>query len=207
MFLAAEAVRSQLPGRPTWESVCREWLLDPIGAETMTFMPPTKVPLALTPQPDELPWPVTPSHFSHLGHPGGGIFGRPDDIIKVLQLHLDGGVHDGRVILDAELLAEMHCVRHRNAILEANTQNRAPDYEPFGLGWRIKLNQQNDGYGLGNGTPEGAFGHAGIWTVMGVGLPQKQLAIAFVTTHPISTLAELERIRNGITDLINDAYT
>lgn len=31
MFLAAEAVRSRIEGRPSWEEICREWLLDPIG--------------------------------------------------------------------------------------------------------------------------------------------------------------------------------
>jgi CubicO group peptidase (beta-lactamase class C family) len=204
MFLAAEAVRSQVPGRPSWERICRDWLLDPIGAKTMTFQIPVDEPIALTPQPAELPWALTPAHFPHLGHAGGGIFGRLEDIIKVLQLHLNGGTWNGRVILEREQLEEMHRVRHKAEILEAHAQNRTPGYESYGLGWRIKLNQKNDGFGLGNRTLEGTFGHAGIWTVMGVGIPQKQRAIAFISTHPISTLLELERIRNGITDLIND---
>jgi CubicO group peptidase (beta-lactamase class C family) len=206
MFLAAEAVRSQVPGRPSWEMICREWLLDPIGAATMTFHIPTKGPLALTPQPADLTCEVSPSHFPHLGLPGGGIFGRLDDMIKVLQLHLNGGTWNGCVILDREQIAEMHRIQHRAEILEAQAKHLNPNFEPFGLGWKIKLNQQDEGFGLGNRTPEGTFGHAGIWTVMGVGIPERQLAIAFLCTHPIATAPELARIRNGITDLINDVH-
>ena len=203
MFLAAEAVRSQSPGRPTWEMICREWLLDPIGAETMTFEIPSQGPVAVTPQPDDLPWDLNPSTFAHAGHPGGGIFGHLEDMIKVLELHLHGGAWNGRVLLDREEVAEMHRVRHRTEILEAHAENRAPDYEPYAVGLRIKLNQEDDGFGLGNGTLEGAFGHAGIGTVMGVGIPRKQAAIAFISTHP-PALPDVPRIRNRITDLIND---
>ena len=206
MFLAAEAVRSQLPGRPSWETICRDWLLDPIGAETMSFQFPTRGPVAVTPQPDDLPWAPDPSNFAHAGQPGGGIFGRLDDVIKVLQLHLNGGTWNGQVILEREQLAEMHRVRHRTEILEAHAENRTPDYEPYAVGLRIKLNQKDDGFGLGNRTLEGAFGHAGIGTVMGVGIPQKQVAIAFISTNQPATPDEVARIRNGITDLISDVH-
>jgi CubicO group peptidase (beta-lactamase class C family) len=205
MFLAAEAVRSHLPGRPAWETICRNWLLDPIGARTMTFQAPTHGPIALTPQPDVLPWALSSLNFTHMGHPGGGIFGRLEDIIKVIQLHLNGGVWDGQVILGREQVAEMRRVRHRTEILEALAQDRTPDYEPYGVGWRIKLNQQDDGFGLGNRTLEGAFGHAGVGTVMSVGIPQKQLAIAFIITHPVATFEIQTRIRNEVTDRINDS--
>ena len=203
-FLAAEAVRSRVPGRPAWETLCREWLLDPIGAETMTFRIPVQGAVAITPQPDALPRPLNPGAFAHAGHPGGGVFGHLEDMIKILQLHLNGGVWNGRVILDAGNVAEMQRVLHRTAILEAQANLRTPDYEPYGVGWRVKLSQENDGFGLGNGTAEGAFGHAGIGTVMSVAIPQKQLAIAFISTNAPASFITQTRIRNGITDLINE---
>jgi CubicO group peptidase (beta-lactamase class C family) len=205
LFLAAEALRSRLPGRPSWEEICREWLLDPIGASTMTFRIPEKRPLSLTPPPEKLPWEVTPEHFPHLGHPGGGIFGRLDDMIRVLQFHLNGGSWNGRQILNREHVEEMRRVQYRKEILETRAQERTPAFEPYGVGWRIKLNQQNDGFGLGNRTPEGTFGHAGIGTVMSVAIPQKDLAIAFLCTRPVAIPADQERIRNHITDLIYEA--
>lgn len=204
MFLAAEAVRSRIAGRPSWESIAREWLLDPIGATTLSFVIPTTGAVSITPQPKELPKPLTPATVGMAGQPGGGAFGKLDDMIKVLQLHLNGGTWEGKVILERESWAEMHRIPYRQQILQAQAENRKPDHEPFGLGWKLKLNQKGDGFGVGDKTPEGTFGHAGIWTLMGMGFPQKQGALAFISTNP-PTLPNLGRIRNGITDRVYDS--
>jgi CubicO group peptidase (beta-lactamase class C family) len=202
MFLAAEAVRSRIPGRPSWESICREWLFEPLGADSLTFALPTKGPLALTPQPKKLPTTIA-QQKSNLGQPGSGCFGRLSDVIKVLQLHLNGGTWDGKVLINPEAWAEMHRIQYRSEILQAQTRKETAAYEPFGLGWKLKLNQTGDWFGLGNRTAEGAFGHAGIDTVIGVGIPQKNLAIAFATTGS-PPKPHVSRIRNTITDMVAD---
>lgn len=206
LFLAAEAVRSRIAGRPTWESICREWLLDPIGATTLSFKIPESGEISLTPQPKELPRPLNPTTCDMAGHPAGGGFGKLDDVIKVLQLHLNGGTWDGKVIVEPASLGEMHRVQYRKEILQAQAEGRKPDHEPFALGWKLKLNQQGDGFGVGNKTPEGTFGHAGIWTLMGNGFPQKNAAMAFISTNS-PTLPNLSRIRNGITDRVYDSLS
>ena len=59
---------------------------------------------------------------------------------------------------------------------------------------------------MGDKTPEGTFGQAGIWTLMANGFPSKNIAMAFISTNP-PTLENLGRIRNGITDRVYESLT
>ena len=206
VFLAAEAVRSRIEGRPSWEQICREWLLDPIGAKTLSFEIQKSGAVSLTPQPETLPYSLDPTTFDKAGHPGAGAFGKLEDVIKVLQLHLNGGTWKGQVIVEPAALEEMHRVQYRNEILQAQDEGRQAIYEPFAIGWKLKINQQDDGFGVGNATPEGTFGHAGIWTLMANGIPTANIAMAFISTNP-PTLENLGRIRNGITDRLYENAT
>jgi CubicO group peptidase (beta-lactamase class C family) len=194
MFLAAESVRRRA-GTKTWDDICREWIFSPLGADSLTFKVSDSKMIAITPQPEILPGQIS---SICLGHPGAGCFGKIEDVIKILQLHLNHGVWNGIAIIDREHISEMHSVQYENCILEAEKSNLEPKHEPWGLGMLIKRNLKDHGFGLGNLTGETAFGHAGIDTVLAVADPSHQLAVAFISTDSLKT--NTARIRNLITD-------
>lgn len=203
MFLAAEATR-RVMGKATWEEVCRELVLDPIGARSLTFRVPEGVPVALTPQPQALPAPVESVSPWALGHPGAGVFGMIGDVIRVLELHLNGGVWEGKVIIEPDELKEMHRVQWENEMVRAEQAGVDREHAPWGLGWMLRRHWGADhSFGLGTVTSPRTFGHAGISTVMAVGEPERQVALAFITTDapntPGSTVA---RLRNTVADLV-----
>lgn len=202
MFLAAEATR-RVVGKATWEEVCRELVLDPIGAKSLSFRMPTGVPLALTPQPKELPAPVESVSPRHLGHPGAGVFGKIEDVIRVLQLHLNGGVWEGKVIIHPDELKEMHRVQWEEAIVRAEQAGVDRAHAPWGLGWMIRRHWGAEhSFGLGTVTSPRTFGHAGISTVMALGEPERQVALAFIITDAPKPGTSVARLRNTVTDLV-----
>jgi len=205
LFLAAEAVRRVMHGT-SWETICREWLFEPIGAASLTFLVPNTELVALTPQPKALPYPIDSTHFTGLGHPGAGCFGCLEDVTKVLQLHLDGGLWKGKVIINPDEIAEMHRIQYAALITEALNNGSPSAHEPWGLGWLIKHHLSNHWFGLGELTSMETFGHAGIDTVLSVGDPKRNLAIAFITTDaPNPSGDNTHRIRNKVTDLVVEA--
>lgn len=204
MLLAAEAVRRQV-GRRSWQELCREWLFEPIGAQSLTFTPPAEGFIALTPQPKELPCSIVAEKCPLLGHPGAGCFGKIEDVLKILQLHLNQGAWKGKTLIDAGELREMHRIQYEPEIAAAEHEKRAVQHDPWGLGWMIKRKfdeKQGYGYGFGFGhlTSPSAFGHAGIFTVHGVADPASQIALAFIASD--SMTESYGRVRNMVSDLV-----
>jgi CubicO group peptidase (beta-lactamase class C family) len=205
LFVAAEAVR-RVTGNPSWERLCRERLFDPIGAKTLTFaVPPDSAPVALTPQPKELPKTL----FDGLGlggHPAGGCIGTIADALKVLQLHLNGGVWRGRRLLRADALAEMHTVQYARQIAQARASGQTPAHETWGLGPLLRgdgpATGSHDWFGFHNQNSPGIFGHAGIDTVIGVADPASQIGLFFVTTDSPRPPEKTVQVRNGVTDRV-----
>lgn len=200
LFLAAEAVRRTMD-MATWDEICREFLFTPLGAESLTFRIPSDSHIAITPQPKELPSAIDTASFSLLGHPGGGCFGRLEDMIKVLELHLGQGVWNGKQLIRKEELAEMHRIQYEERIAAAIKSGSPRVHEPWGLGWLIRRDLQDHWFGFGQSTCPQTFGHAGIDTVLGIGEPERQIAIAFMTTNSPSGIM-VHRLRNTVTDLI-----
>lgn len=202
MFLAAEAVL-RLTGEKSWESLCRRWLFEPLGTENMSFdVPAIEKPLALTPLPKELPCPVDPAHFWALGAPGGGCFGTVADVLKILHLHLNGGVWEGRRLIEDAAFKEMHTIQNWRQAEQA-TALRQSGIEYWGLGWQMRGISTTGWFGFGSLAGGQSFGHAGIDTVMTVADPARDLAIVFLTTNsPQNSVENTPRIRNKITDLI-----
>lgn len=203
-LLAAEAVRRCLDMR-SWQDICSEWIFKPIGAKTLTFHVPEDRPVALTHQPDVLPCSISTAYASNLGHPGAGCFGGIKDIIKVLQFHLNSGQWNGRMIINPDELAEMHRVQYEDRIVKAEKSAKTTVHEPWGLGWLIKRNLAEHGFGFGNATSAKSFGHAGIDTVMALSDPEQHVAIAFIATGSLGK--ETARIRNKITDLVVESLS
>jgi len=201
-LLAAEVIR-RINDMEPWEDICRRRLFEPLDARSLTFEVPNGENIALTPQPKELPCPVDGTHFGLLGHPGGGCFGTPLDILKVLRLNLQCGMWEGKSLIAPTAFQEMHRIQYSSEINEAIANGVTPAHEPFGLGWLIKAHLGEHWFGLGTQTSIKTFGHAGIDTVIGVGDPQQALAIAFLTTDsPKTSHANIVRIRNAVTDLV-----
>ena len=201
-LLAAEVIR-RIDGMEPWEDICRRRLFEPLGAQSLTFSVPIGEHVALTPQPKDLPCPVDGAHFGLLGHPGGGCFGTPLDMLKVLRLNLQGGMWEGQPLIAPAAFQEMHRVQYGRAIDEAIVRGASPAHEPYGLGWLIRAHLGEHWFGLGTRTSPRTFGHAGMDTVIGVGDPERALAIAFLTTDsPESSENNTVRIRNTVTDRV-----
>jgi CubicO group peptidase (beta-lactamase class C family) len=204
-LLAAEVIR-RIEGMEPWEDICRRRLFGPLGAKSLSFCAPKGEHVALTPQPDDVPCPIDGAHFGMLGHPGGGCFGTPLDMLKVLRLNLQGGMWEGQLLIAPAAVQEMHRVQYGRAIDQAIARGATPAHEPYGLGWLIRAHLGEHWFGLGTQTSTRTFGHAGIDTVTGVGDPERALAIAFLTTDsPKPSEDNTVRIRNTVIDrVVND---
>ena len=207
MFVAAEVVRRKTSGKP-WHEICRERLFAPIGAETLTFaLPRDETPVALTPQPKELPKTLR-EVFPYAGHPAGGCFGTVRDAMKVLQLHLNGGTWGNNRLLSEALLREMHTVQYLKQIEAARAEGKAPVHEPWGLGPLLRgpgpKAGGHDWFGFRDQTSPGIFGHAGIDTVIGVADPVGQRAVMFITTQSPPSNEKTVALRNGV---VNRVFT
>ncbi|MGV3722842.1 MAG: serine hydrolase domain-containing protein [Actinomycetota bacterium] len=206
LFVAAECVRRKQGGKP-WDAICRERLFAPIGAHSLTFaLPADDAPVALTPQPKELPKTLA-DHFQYAGHPAGGCLGTAADALKVLELHLHGGVWRGKRLLKQETLAEMHRVQYQKQIDEARAAGKAPTHEPWGLGPLMRgpgpKAGGHDWFGFRDQASPGIFGHAGIDTVIGVADPVGKRALMFITTQSPPTSPKTVELRNGV---VNRAF-
>jgi CubicO group peptidase (beta-lactamase class C family) len=200
MFLAAAATR-RVMGNATWEEICRELVFDPIGAKSLTFRIPEGAPVALTVQPKELPAAIDSISPWSLGQPGAGCFGRMEDMIRVLQLHLNRGVWEGKTLIQEVEFQEMHRIQYEAQIAQAEQAGVPKAHSPWGLGWMIRRNLGLDHwFGLGSVTSPRTFGHAGISTVIGVGEPERQTALAFITTNTPGD--STVRVRQTVTDLV-----
>ena len=205
LFVAAEAVR-RVAGGKRWEQLCRERLFEPIGARSLTFdLPPEGAPVALTPQPKELPKRLEEA-FGFLGHPAGGCFGTVGDALKVLHLHLSGGVWRRKRLIPAKALAEMHAVQYRAEIEKARAAGTAPAHEPWGLGPLVRgdgpKTGSHDWFGFRDQPSPGVFGHAGIDTFIGVADPATSNALIFVTTDSPKPPEKTVPLRNGVTNRV-----
>ena len=203
LFLAAEATR-RVMGLATWEEICRELVFEPLGAKSFSFRIPEGVPVALTPQPTELPATLRSVSVWAKGQPGAGVYGRPEDMIRLLQLHLNRGVWNGQVVIRQDEWEEMHRIQYEAEIARAEQAGVPPVHEPWGLGWMIRRNLGVENwFGLGSVTSPQTFGHAGIDTLIGVGEPERQTALAFITTNsPNPSGPNTARIRNTLTNLV-----
>jgi len=205
MLMAAECVR-RAAGGGSWDEIAREWLFEPLGAETLSFAwPRPGAELALTPQPEELPTAFEPATYWAMGHPAGGCMGTLAEIHRFLWLHLNSGVAAGERLLQAKTVREMRRNQHAEAIEAARHADRQPDHEPWGLGWLLRNGFGAHWFGFGQHADPESFGHAGIDTVMTVVEPSARLTISFLTTASHPDPDDVNRLRNRVTDLVMEA--
>ena len=201
-FMAAACTRAVCGMKP-WNTICKERLFDPLDATSMTFgLPPTDARVALTPQPTKLPTPVDPEHFTMLGHPGGGCLARVEDMLRLLNMHLNGGVWQGRQLIQKEAFMEMHRIQYAREIDAAVIAGQKPPHEFWALGWLTRGTTREGWFGFGDTVSEAAYGHAGINTVIGLADPKSGLALTFLTTDSPKSDPETVRLRNEITNRI-----
>ena len=211
MLVAAEAVR-RVSKNQAWNALCQERLFEPLGAASLTFEePPEGTPVALVPQPKELPSRYGLMGEAILGHPAGGCFGRFVDVLKILNLHVNKGAWQGKALLKPEAYQEMHTVQYAREIEQAVAAGRTPVHEPFGLGPLLRgtgpATPTLGWFGFADQKGPQIFGHAGIDTLMGVGDPDQSLAIVFATTNSLDwpqqgAPEKVIPLRNGVTDRI-----
>lgn len=201
LFVAAEAVRRVSAMKP-WNDICRERLFNPIGADSLSF--------ALS-GPEPGPLDAFASKGSLLGHPAGGCAGTLIDMLKVVQLHLNGGLWQGRVLINPEAFKEMHTVQYAAEIAKDVAAGKTPRHETWGLGWLLRGagTRPPAAYWFGFGDHESAamFGHAGIDTIMGVGDPSLDIGYAFCITKSIGNEGKADLLRKEVANRIFDALT
>ena len=205
LFVAAEAAR-RVSGGKAWAELCRERLFLPLGVRTLTFEVPTDgTPVALTPQPKELPRTLRDG-LALAGQPAGGCLGTAADALKVMHLHLNRGVWGRRRLLSQRAWEEMHTVQYRREIAKSRQEGRTPAHEPFGLGPLLRgdgpKTGAHDWFGFANQSSPTVFGHAGIDTVIGVGDPATGCALVFITTDSPKPPEKTVPLRNGVTDRV-----
>ncbi len=206
LFVVAEAIR-RVSGMKSWETICRERLFESIGAESLTFTPPR----------GDAPVSVLPGYFDSIapgangigGHPAGGCFGTPDDMLRVLNMITQGGTWNSTRLLKPEAHQEMLTVQYADAIAKDLAEGRSPAHEPWGLGWLVRGTAPKCGagpwFGFGDSKSPTLFGHAGVDTIYGVGDPARDLAFVFAMTGKLSTADESTRIRREVSNLLQDA--
>lgn len=201
MFLVAEVIRRAHDGEP-WESICTRRLCEPLGADLSFAWPNARRPLNITPQPEphELEDKLREPHLA--GHPAGGALARPVDMLKLLQLHLDGGTWKGRRLIAEAELAEMHRVQYADRIDAALAAGDAPAHEYWALGWMTRGRTNESWFGFGDSTSPRTFGHAGIDTTIGLADPESGLALVLQTTDSIRDEAGTMHLRNTVTNLL-----
>ncbi|RKX38220.1 MAG: hypothetical protein DRP64_16045 [Verrucomicrobia bacterium] len=201
-FVAAACARTVCGMKP-WNEICRERLFDPLGAKSMTFgLPPADAQVALTPQPKNLPTPLDPAHFAMVGHPGGGGFARAEDMLRLLNMHLNGGVWNGKRLIGKDAFAEMHRVQYAKEIEAAVAAGKAPSHEFWALGWLTRGTTKTGWFGFGDTVSEDTYGHAGIDTVIGLADPKSGLALTYLTANSPKSVEETTRMRNEVTNLV-----
>jgi CubicO group peptidase (beta-lactamase class C family) len=204
-FVAAAAVL-RVTRAPSWEALCRERLFAPLGAGSLTFaLPSDTAPVAITPQPADLPKTLGET-FTLAGHPAGGCFGTVEDALKVLRLHLKRGKWGRQQILSEKTLNEMHTVQYGREIAQAVAAGQPPAHDPWGLGPLMRgefpKSGSHDWFGFRDQASPGIFGHAGIDTVIGVADPATEVALFFVTTHSPKPPEKTVPLRNGVTNRV-----
>lgn len=202
LFLAAECVRRVSDMTP-WQDICGRRLFEPLGTQHLSFaLPAEGTPVAVTPQPAALPFPPDAERLAFLGHPAGGAFGTPDDMLKLLHLHLNEGAWEGKQLIQPEAFREMHRVQYAGEIAAAAAAGQPQLHEFWELGWLRRGSTREHWFGFGDQTSERTFGHAGINTVIGLADPESNLALAFLTTNSPPSDEETVRLRNTVTNLV-----
>ena len=188
----------------TLGAICREWLLDPLGATTLSFNLPDDKGLMVTSPEAEGPYDACMPQV--LGHPAGGATCTLRDALKPLRLHLTEGVWQGQTLLDHEVFTEMHTVQYAGQIAEAASKGEKSMHEPWGLGWLLRGNgpacEAVMWFGMSGQTEPRVFGHAGIDTIIGVAHPGLGVAFVFNTTRSPKSVEETVRLRNEVTDQV-----
>jgi len=201
-FLAAEVVRRSSGMKP-WETICRELLFDPIGAATLTFkMPASDVPVAITPQPPEGPYNQAGFDDAIAGHPSGSAFGTSGDVLKVLHLHLNRGVWEGKTLIKPAALREMHTIQYAAEIDAAWKAGKPSTHDNWGLGILLRgpgaAQPAHGWFGMSEVEAPGVFGHAGIDTIIAVADPDLDAGLVFLTTDSPKPREKVSPLRSGV---------
>jgi len=132
-----------------------------------------------------------------------------EDMLRVLNLIVQGGAWNGHVLLQPDARQEMLTVQYASEIAVSVAAGNAPAHEHWGLGWLIRGNGDTCGsahwFGFGDFKSPTLFGHAGVETVYGVGDPARQLAFVFIMTDRPKNAEESTRLRREVSNLLQDA--
>lgn len=88
-----------------------------------------------------------------------GLWGSAEDYLVVVQMLLNGGVHEDKRVLSAEAVGQMTTSRIRGLVPGLNGRDPAP-----GIGFGLSLAVLDDAAAAGESLPDGTFGWDGVGT-------------------------------------------
>lgn len=205
MIIPAEVVRRKLDNKP-WPQIARERLFDPIGAKAIDYaLPADKSLVCVAPEGVKS---ADGMHPLVPGHPAGGCIGTLPDALRVLQLHLNKGIWEGKTVLKPAAWEEMHKVQYAKEIEAAGM---SPKHEAWAIGWLTRGDGPARGgsgwFGFRDQKSPQIFGHAGIDTIIGVADPATEVALMFATTRSPKSNEDATRLRNTATNLVMAAVS
>jgi CubicO group peptidase (beta-lactamase class C family) len=140
MYLTAGYLAGEVAGT-SWEDVLRTRILEPLGMKNSNFAvsESQKTPDFATPYTLRKKAPIdVPFRVIDAVGPAGSINSTANDMAKWLQLHVGGGVVDGRRVVAARQVQEMHrpqmVIQSFPGMFE-DTEIQQPSY---GLGWFVE---------------------------------------------------------------------
>ncbi len=202
-MVPAEAVRRASSGK-SWETILQEKLIGPIGAKTVSFnVPEDQKLVTIAPKDSDR---TDGCQSLLIGHPAGGLYGKLDDGLRVLHLHLNKGMWEGKTLLHENAWREMHTVQYEKEIAEAVAKGEKTPYDHFAVGWLLRgegpAMEAGAWFGMRDQQNPAIFGHAGIDTLIGVADPAKDVAMIFNTTRSPKSPEEATRLRNEAVNLL-----
>jgi CubicO group peptidase (beta-lactamase class C family) len=194
--LLAGWICMQVSGR-SFTELSRE-LLDAIGATSTELRPQEPADdLAVVPAPgNEGPGPRLVSW-----QPGAGYVGLPEDMLRVIHLHLDRGAG----IVPWSSLREMHRPWFAEQI-----DAGMPGFQGWALGWMLGYKARGAAWaswmGLGEEIRPDSFAHGGFSSLLGLGDPERDVALVMcLADAPYDANGPSEKLTSEARVMVADA--
>ncbi len=185
-YLAAGLAVEKTAGQP-WPTFVQKRLLEPLGMNNAVFTASqAQARQAATPHRRDR---RTGKHHPIAWYPddqqiraSGSLKASASDLIPWLRLHLNGGIHEGKRLLSAEVVAEMHRPQIVVPLSPALQRHSESTQSSYGLGWFVR---DYRGWGMleHGGANEGFRGRVVL-------IPRAKLGIALLTNCEETRLVE-----------------
>ncbi|MBL7074425.1 serine hydrolase [candidate division KSB1 bacterium] len=139
MFLVAGQVIPEITGK-SWEVTIKERILIPLGMmESNTSIRDLKGKINVATPHEIVGGKLVPIEYDNVDNtaPAGAINSNVVEMARWMRLNLNGGVYNGKQILSAEVMREMHTIQMPIPISADREKMLGTHFLGYGLGWGI----------------------------------------------------------------------